>query len=417
MNLMNSPLHCLLLSLFVFSVSTQAENWPRFRGPNGTGISQADTIPSHWSEEDIHWKVALPGIGHSSPVVWGDKLFLLSMDEKNRQVLLLALGTTEGKELWRRSFSIDPFRLHRFNTFASSTPAVDEDRVYAAWVSQGNYRLIAFDHEGNKRWERDLGAFESQHGYGTSPIVYRDKVIITKDQIGESFVIALDRASGKSLWKVPRPSERADYSTPCIYTPENEDPILICNSMEQGISGLDPETGEVLWAFENLLDKRSVSSPVLADGLIIGSCGSGQGGNYVVAVRPGSRVQKPELIWQIRSSAPYVPTFLAKDRRLYLWSDGGIVTCVDPQTAQVLWRERVGGNFFGSPVWVDGRLFCVSNSGEVVVLAAEEQYAMIARNPLNEPAQTTPAVADGRMYIRTLKHLYCIGDRSLRAAR
>ena len=169
-----------------------------------------------------------------------------------------------------------------------------------------------------------------------------------------------------------------------------------------------------MWEYAEAFDKRSVSSPILAGGLLIGSCGSGGGGHYVVAVRPGDLTQngKPELAYTIRQSAPYVPTSISLGDLLFLWSDAGILSCVHASSGAIKWQERVGGNFFGSPVCVDGRLFCISSTGEVVVVEASERFQVLARNPLGELTHTTPAVAGGRMYIHTSKHLVSIGGGS-----
>jgi outer membrane protein assembly factor BamB len=207
--------------------------------------------------------------------------------------------------------------------------------------------------------------------------------------------------------------QMADYSTPCIFEPEGGEPLLIFNSKESGIAGFDPGSGRKVWEYASAFDKRSVSSPIVASGLLIGSCGSGGGGHYLVAVKPGdaSGNKKPQLAYEIRRSAPYVPTSVAVGDLLFLWSDAGVASCVHAPSGEIRWQERVGGNFFGSPIWVDGRIFCVSASGEVVVLDASERFQVLARNPLDELAHTTPAVAGGRMYIRTAGHLVSVGGK------
>jgi outer membrane protein assembly factor BamB len=187
---------------------------------------------------------------------------------------------------------------------------------------------------------------------------------------------------------------------------------LIFTSHTHGVAALDPDSGRVLWELADLFDKRVVSSPVLAAGLIVGACGSGGGGNYLVAVRPGGPEKKPEVAYTVRKSAPYVPTSVCVGERLFLWSDGGIVSCVQAASGEMKWQERVGGNYFSSPVWVDGRLFCVSTKGEVVVVDASDRFQVLARNPLGEVTHSTPAVAGGRMYIHTTKSLISVGGRT-----
>jgi outer membrane protein assembly factor BamB len=410
----------LLLTLAVLGLALPglAQEWTRFRGPNGTGISTATTIPTEWGEKDFNWKVALPGEGHSSPVLWGDKVFLMSGDRASNQVYVLGIAARDGAILWQRSFPISRYHKNDYNSYASGSPATDSQRVYVCWPTPEHYTLMALDHAGRTVWEKDLGPYAAQHGGGASPIVYEDKVVLANEQDGESFLIAVDAATGATRWKTPRKTTEACYSTPCVYQPDGGQTTLIFNSQSDGISAIAPDTGKVLWELGTLFDKRTISSPILAAGLLIGSCGSGGGGNYLVAVRPGDPAggRKPELAYTIRRSAPYVPTSVCVGDLLFLWGDGGIVSCLKASTGEVEWQERVGGNYFSSPVWVDGRLFCVSTRGEAVVLEASDHFKVLARNALGEQTHSTPAVAGGRMYIHTSKHLISIGGRKQNAA-
>jgi outer membrane protein assembly factor BamB len=288
---------------------------------------------------------------------------------------------------------------------------VDERRVYVCWSVPERIVVTAFEHDGRRVWEKDLGPFVSQHGGGASPIVCGDKVILANQQDGPSFWIALDAATGQTRWKTPRKSAEANYSAPCLYQPESGKPELVFTSHSHGISGVEPETGAVLWELAGVFDKRVVSSPLVAGGLIVAACGSGEGGNYLVAARPGGPAadRKPELAYTIRRAAPYVPTSVCLSELLFLWGDDGVVSCLRAASGEVKWRESVGKHFFSSPVCVDGRLFGVSSTGEVVVIAASDQFRLLARYPLGETTHSTPAVAGGRMYIHTAKHLFSIG--------
>jgi len=396
-----------------------AQEWTRFRGPNGSGLSEARTIPTKWTATDFNWKVPLPGAGHSSPVVWGENIFVTSCDESAGKFFVLCLRTSDGSVRWQKEVPLTPSEKHSFNSLATSTPTVDADRVYVCRTEAAHITLGAFSHDGELVWERDLGPFAAQHGAGASPIVFGSMLFFPNEQAGESFVVGLDARTGEMRWKTPRNSGSGSYSTPCVYQPRPESaPALIFNSEAHGITALAPETGKMIWEFEKAFDKRSVSSPVVAGELIIGSCGSGGGGNYVVAIRPGDPAKgtKPSRAYEVRRSAPYVPTSICVGDWLYLWSDGGIVSRVRAATGEVQWQERVGGNFFGSPVCVDGRLFCVSTGGEVVVLAVADKFEVLARNPLGELTHSTPAIAGGRMYIHTSGHLLSIGGRKVAAA-
>ena len=400
-----------MIFISIFGTAGNAQEWTRFRGPNGSGVSPAKTIPTIWTEKDINWKAALPGAGHSSPALWGEKVFVTTGDDQGGKFQVLCFGTGDGRMLWQRDFPSKRFPKHNYNTFATSSPATDEHRVYVSWNTPESSALMAFDHAGTLVWKKDLGPYKSQHGGGSSPIVYEDAVILANEQDGGSFLLAVDAATGKTRWQTARKTVETAYSTPCVYAPKDGKAALIFNSEAHGISGIDPITGAVLWEYANAFDKRSVSSPVVAGNLIIGSCGSGGGGNYVVAVRPGdpAKNREPELAYSLKRSAAYVPTSVFAGGRLFVWSDAGIVSCLDAATGEVKWQERAGGNFFSSPVWVDGRLFCVSTRGEVVVVEASDRFQVLARNQLGEQTHSTPAIAGGRMYIHTVKHLVSIG--------
>lgn len=403
-SLCNSLLCGLALLLTVVSVS--AQEWTRFRGPNGSGVAPATTIPTVWTEADYNWKVELPGIGHASPVIWGDKIFLISANDESAERIVSCLSSKDGHTLWERRYPSTVHTKHKFNSFASSTPAIDAEHVYVSWTAPEEFTLMALDHNGRDVWKLNLGPFNSQHSGGTSPIVYEDMVVIGNEQDGDSFLTAVACKDGHTIWRTPRETAVVAYSTPCVYHPPQGPEQLIFNSQSHGISGIDPHNGKTLWEFKEAFDKRSVSSPVIAGGLIFGSCGSGGGGNYVVAVKPGTT---PELAYKVTEQAPYVPTIVAKGDLAFLWSDKGIVKCIKAATGDVVWRERVGKNYSGSPICVGDYLYCVSEDGTVVVLSATENYQLFSENSLGEDCRSTPAVAGGRLYLRTYTHLISLG--------
>lgn len=395
-----------------------AEEWTRFRGPNGTGVGTAASLPARWTDADYNWKVTLPGAGHGSPVLWGDKLFLLSADPQTATRYVLCYAAADGRLLWRREFPSQPHRLNERNTYASSTPAVDAARVYVAWTDPAHVMLRALDHAGQDVWQADLGPDVSEHGFGTSPILFEDLVILSncqqEEQLepgqtpGQSFMVALTAASGELRWRTPRKSGRVCYSTPCIYQPAGGAPELICTNTHDGLYSLDPRTGRENWKVAEAFAARVVSSPVIVGGFIFGSTGSGGGGACATVVRPGSGAA---VVYRIKNAAPYVATMVGQDDMLFLFADKGIVSCVDPQTGEPSWRERVGGAFFGSPIIADGKLYCISDDGVVHVLAASQQFQLLGQNPLGEPSRATPAVAGGRLYFRTQSHLFSLGGR------
>ena len=397
------------LSAAAFCAADSAE-WTRFRGPNGSGLSDAAGIPAQWTEKDYNWKVALPGGGHSSPVVWGDKIFVTSGNDDSAKRIVLCLRASDGGTLWKREFDSKTCSQNNLNSYATPTPAVDKDYVFVCWAVPEKYTVLALDHEGHDVWQRDLGPFVSQHGHGASVIVYEDLVIVPNDQDGKSFIAALDRRTGATRWQAERRSTKAAYSTPCVFQPAGGPAELIFAGMAHGFTSLDPKTGKVNWEVADAFPKRVVASPVVAGGLILGQCGEGSAGQHVIVLRPGAS-GPPQVAWKVTKSAPYVPMPLVKGDLTFLWTETGTVICVRTATGEEVWREKVGGNYYASPVCVGDRIYTVSTKGEVVVIAAADKYQLLARNPLGEKCLATPAIAGGRMFLRTYSHLISIGGK------
>jgi outer membrane protein assembly factor BamB len=397
------------------------QEWTRFRGPNGQGISDAKTIPVKWTEKDYNWKIELPGGGHSSPVIWGEKLFITSGDQQAGHSMLLALNTSDGTVLWQKEYALSKYRPNKLNSFATSTPAVDAEHVYVLWTSPEETILAAFNHDGSEIWKRTFEGVRCQHGAGSSPIIYDDKVIFTHEhensssKDAKSFWIAVDHKTGETRWTLDRQTgPKTSYSTPCVYTPATGTPLLIFNSNAHGMTAVDPQTGNVIWEMGSAFVSRVVSSPVIADGLLIGTCGDYGTGKLLIAIRPGTSdksVQSTEAYKIESSSMPYVPTSVAKDGLLFTFHDRGDVSCLRSATGERIWQEKPAGKFFSSPVWVDGRLYCITMDGDVVVIKAAETYELLAVNPLGETSHATPAVAGGRMYLRTYSHLFSVGGK------
>ena len=339
----------------------------------------------------------------------------MSADPTTATQYVVAIDTNDGHIVWQRDFSIASYPIHARNSFASTTPAVDADHVYVAWSTPVEATLSALNHEGETVWEQQLGPFASQHGFGSSPVLYQDLVILPllemkPDRDGErtetSRVVALDRRTGQERWLQTRWSEVVSYSVPCIYrSPSGADELIGCSTAD-GIFSLNPQTGAVNWQID-VFEMRTVSSPIIVSGLIFGTTGSGAGGNYVVAVQPGSA---PKVAYDVRKQAPYVPTPVAKDDLIFLWSDKGIVSCLRAQSGEQLWQERVGGNYSGSPVIAGEHLYCIDEDGVVVVLEAGEQFRLLGKNALGEASRSTPAIADHRMYLRTYSQLFSVGS-------
>ena len=407
---------CLTLIVTLLSTQAAGQEWTRFRGPNGTGISQDKRIPVSWTEADFRWRIPIPGESHSQPVIWGNKLFLTTALDAGKERALLCFNKDDGKELWSKTYTLPTHRPQNRNSgFANSSPVVDAERVIACFVSRDHFWVRAFDHAGKELWSRDFGTFTSQHGHGASPMIHEGMVIVTNDQDGDSFVTALDLKTGAPIWKTPRrsPSGGTAYGTPCVNPLPGGGVELLLTSQGHGVSSLDPKTGKLNWEAP-VYDKRMVASPLVAGDVVIGSCGQGGGaGNYLTAVKLGGKgdVSATHVAYSLKRATPYVPTPLFHEGRLYLLSDGGIASALEPGTGKEIWSERLRAEFFGSPVLIDGKIYCPSSKGEMVVLAIGDKFQELARNPLGEGTHSTPCVDGGRLYLKTFKHLVCIGGK------
>ena len=378
--------------------SAGGQEWTRFRGPDGTGIGRGESIPVSFTEADYLWKVELSGPGHSSPVLWGDRIFLTCTHDARKERKVVCLDARSGKTLWSTNMPFTPYHHNRLNSFAASTPAVDAERVYVNWISGGTFVALALDHAGHKLWRREMGEFKAKHGAGASPIALGGLMIVGNDNMETSFLAGLDGRTNETVWRIDRSSEATSYITPAVYRPDGGDPELVFVSQGNGMTGVDPVSGKKKWESKKLFTLKSISSPVVAGNVIFATAGKGGGG------------REPTVVWTLDRDLPYVPTPIAIGEHLYILSDAGVMTCVLADTGKLVWRENLDGKFYASPVCVNGRIYLVSRSGEVIVLRAGSEYRVLARSTLPEKSDATPAIANGRMYIRTLNHLVCIGD-------
>lgn len=416
-----APSILILVLILPFAYSAAAEEWTRFRGPNGSGISKATGIPVTWTEDDYNWQIDLPVQGSSSPVLWGKQIFLTGDDTENGRRSVLCIDAESGSIQWRRDYAFDRHYLHRDNDFASATPCVDKDGVIVVWSTPEQVLMIALGLDGEEQWRRDLGPFKGLHGSASSPIIADGLVVLANDQMdpsrffssrsepGKSFLIALERKTGETRWKIDRKTELAGYATPCIRR-VGDRAEAIFTSTAHGITAVDLQSGEISWEIDQLWDDRTVSSPQLQGELVFGSFGQGLAGQRFVAVRPDkSGGARGELVYDVTKSVPLVPSFVVKDGLLFLWTDSGVVTCLEAATGEVHWRERIGGEFYSSPLWIEGRIYGISKRGEVVVLAASEEFEELGKVDLGEKTFATPAIADGVMYLRTQSRLFSLG--------
>lgn len=384
-------------------------DWTRFRGPNGQGISR-DQFASEWTPQQFAWRSELSGNGASSPIISQGTVYVTSGSPDGTRVLE-AYRLDDGKRLWSYQKSLGDVVLHAKNRLASSTPTTDGELIFAQFSDQQHLIVLACDLGGKLVWERDFGAISVQHGPGSSMIVFENLLIVPMELDSPSQMLALNVRTGKTVWQVDRPVDRATYATPCVLQ-NGTRKELICPSNAVGVTSLDPLTGQQLWSTSSGFSERVVSSPVLSDGLIFTQCGSGGAGQLLVGIpfRPDLEGATVKPIMTLTKNLPYVVTPLAHEGILYLWCDRGVVRAVDLLAGEELWMGRVGGNFNGSPVMVGEKLYCISEAGELVCVASGRDYKLLGRTELGEAALSTPAIADGKLVVRTETHLIAFDD-------
>ncbi len=392
------------LIILLLACTASAQEWPRFRGPNGSGVSAA-VLPTRWTDKDYRWTAKVPGGGHSSPILWGERLFVTSAESDKLHVVCLDAKT--GRSLWTRDFAAGPKRGHKDNNLASATPAADAKHVYVSWGTPKEVVLLALTHDGKDVWRRDLGPYAAGHGFGSSPIVHDGVVILPCEENGKDSLAALDAMTGQDRWRVARKS-RNTYATPCIFQPAGKPAELIAVSYEDGVSSLDPATGKLNWAAD-VFDKRhvegAIASPIVHRDMILATAGWLNVRYETIALRPGSKV---ETAFKLERLAPLVPTPIAKDDLVFLWNDRGFVTCCSAKTGEQHWSERLEATFYSSPVIAGAHVYGVSREGDMFVLAASAKFEQVARIPLGETSHATPAIAGGRMFVRTLTRVLCL---------
>jgi outer membrane protein assembly factor BamB len=392
----------------------RADVWPRFRGPGGDGQAEAIDVPSEFTPQNYAWRQPLPGLGHSSPVVWNDRVFVTSGNPETAELTVMCFDLKSSKELWQRHFEGGAHAMHRTNSYATSTPAVDAEQLYIAWRAGSAIKLMALTHDGHDVWEKEVGQLEEMHGFGTSPMLVGDVVCLTidTDVASLSSIVGRDRRTGDELWRQPCGVGKTSYATPCVWNTPDGRPLVLMPTMSKGLTAYEPTTGRIVWnAFTQDLPDRCVSSPIVTGDTVLISCGSGNNGLHLIGAKLGAADEPPVETYRLDKSIPNIPTPIVAGDLVFLWYDRGVVTCIDGATGKLHWRQRVGGNFHCSPVLAGDRIFCISLDGEVVVISAKDKYELLGRSHLEEPVTATPAVADGRMLIRTEQSLICLGGQ------
>jgi outer membrane protein assembly factor BamB len=399
----------LLFVLTAFAVS--AEDWPEFRGPTAQGHSTERGLPLEWSESrNVMWKARVPGLGWSSPVVAGGRVWVTSaIKEHGGSLRALAFDLETGRELVNaevfRTKSADP--LNAKNSLASPTPIVEGDRVYVHFGADGTAALTT---SGEIVWKIRL-SYESQHGSGGSPVVHGDLLIFSADGSDRAFVIALEKQTGKTRWKTSRrqPSDQA-YSTPLVIRVGDRDEVVSVGAFRA--EAYEPESGKEIWRVGYGDGFSNVPRPVYGHGLVYIATGFQQ--PSLLAVRPDGTgdVTRTHVAWTLRRGAPLTPSPLLVGDELYIVNDGGIVSCLDAATGETRWQHRLDGNFSASPVYADGRIYFLSEEGVATVILPGKEFRTLATNHVDGATLASMAVSAGSIFIRTDTHLYRIGSKN-----
>jgi hypothetical protein len=431
---------CLSLGVAALTLAAAlpADNWPAFRGPTGDGVSDAKSLPTEWSEtKNVRWKTAIHGKGWSSPVVWGDQVWLTTADEVTRaktlpppktagqpgnaeQVTFFAVcvDRNSGKVLHDIKLAVekDPAFCHDFNSYASPTPVVEEARVYAHFGSHGTWCLDTAT--GKPLWERKDLKCNHFRGPGSSPIIYQNLLILIYDGFDVQYVAALDKASGATVWKKDRnikyASDNGDYKK-AYATGRVLDvggrPTLVCPSAEDTIA-YDPLTGEELWRFHHLkkATMNGAARPVAGHGLLFLTSGHP---SQLMAVKEtvGGAVPKEAVVWETDKGVPTRPSLLLVGDLLFMVSDGGVMTCLDAKTGKSYRTERLNGQYTASPVYAAGHIYLANEGGKTMVVKAGKDLEVVATNELKDGCMASPAVSGDALILRTKTSLYSIGAK------
>jgi len=436
-----------VLFLCVSSITINAQNWPSFRGPNASGVAEGTNPPVTWDLEksqNVLWKTEIPGLSHSSPIVWGNHIFVitaissdtkssfkakdrgvgLANDDASHTWMIFALDKRNGRVIWSEKAyeGVPRAKRHVKATQANSTPVTDGRYVVALFGSEG---LACYDLKGKLLWKQDLGVLnpglwddkESSWGHASSPIIYRDLVIVQADGHKQSFIAAFNLKDGKQAWRVER-NEITSWTTPTIY--QGKDRVELIANGGRYIRGYDPLTGKELWRFADNDTQVKMQAPLVAHDLIY-ITGGYPPGRTMYAFRPGAvgdislksgENKNAFLAWTTSKGSPYTPTPIVYGEELYVLADNGVLSAYDAKTGENIYQQRLPSSFSASPVAADGKLYLCSEDGDVFVVKAGRQFELLSRNTLAQPLMSTPALSDGMLILRGENTLYAFGDRT-----
>jgi outer membrane protein assembly factor BamB len=433
----------LCLSFLFLTPCLHADDWAGWRGPKLDGHSAEKNLPVEWSTTDnIAWTTPIPGVGHSSPIVVKDRVFVTSCLLKEEIRVLLCLDRASGKILWQREVVHSPLEpKHKLNSHASATPASDGTHVWVTFLrlrprtKDDNYPrkpretgylenrkglenavsemvVACYDFAGNRVWEKSPGQFYSTHGFCTSPILYKESIILNGDQDAEAYIVALDKKTGAEKWRVERDKRIRSYCAPLIVDAGGKTQMVVTGALT--VMGYDPDNGKQLWVIDGPTE-QFVASPVFNGELLFITAGYPTYHN--MAIRPDGlgNVTATHVAWHENKTAPrkaaYVPSPIAYQQWFYVVSDEGSLNCFEAKTGKRLWMEQLGRHHSASPVCADGRLYYPSDDGVTYVLKAGPKFELIAENLIEDECYSSMAVSDGQLFLRGVKALYCIGKK------
>jgi hypothetical protein len=398
----------VLLSLGPLGNSARAEDWPCWRGRRGDGTSLETNVPIRWSaSENIVWKAPIPGVGHSSPIVSGDCIFLTTalLDQKER--VLLCLDRHTGRVKWQQSVLSSPLeRKHNLNSYSSGTPAADGQLVYVSFLDRDQMVVAAYDYDGKQRWLVRPGEFHSVHGFCSSPVIFKDKLIVNGDHDGAAYLVALDRATGRTLWKTSRENRTRSYCTPIIREIGGRTQMVLSGS--KCVASYDPNDGRRHWIVDGPTE-QFVASVVYARDLLFVT--GGYPDHHILAIRPDGtgNVTDTHIVWRDTRGVSYVPSPIAIGDYFMVVSDNGLASCFDAASGDRHWMERLEPHYSASLVTAGGLVYFLADNGTTTVVRPGVTFERVARNELGEACYASPAISGGHIFLRSEKHLYCIG--------
>jgi outer membrane protein assembly factor BamB len=400
----------LWVAWVLFAATARAENWPGWRGPRGDGTSAESGVAVRWSPRDnVAWKVEVPGTGHASPIVWGDWVFVVGCREASRQRMLACFDRTSGELLWQRVVLEAPLeKKHQLNSFASGTPATDGRLVYVTFLAEGEMVVAAYDFAGKQAWLVRPGEFQSVHGFCSSPVLFEDKVIVNGDHDGDAYIVALDRGSGRTLWKIDRENKTRSYVTPIIRQIDGRTQMILSGS--KCVASYDPRDGARHWIIDGPTE-QFVASLVYNGKLLFLTAGYPE--LHMMAIRPDGcgNVTDTHVAWRTKKSASYVPSPIAAGEYFLVVSDGGVANCFAAETGKRLWSERLGTHYSSSLVSAGGLVYFTSDEGKTTVVRPGPKLDVVAENELGEYCYASAAISQGQIFFRGEQHLICVGKQ------